>query len=675
MYHTHFGLENGLFGDGIAADSAVFRSPKHEQVVAQFKLALSAPSAALVLRGPAGVGKTTLTASTLRASGTRLALAWLNGMPTNPTELLELVLVELGVNTLRTTRIERLQLWRQFQGEMRATESRLFVVVERTEDLSTEVLHAVDQLTAPDAVGNPGANLVLLGHATIDEHLAAPLLESLRQRIRVRTELTPFTEAELQDYLRHQVACAGGHYDRIFAPGTVAALHRYSGGVARLANTLCETALDLAANQLEKLLTPELLTKTALSVLGLVETTSTTRVAPPATSEPATAVASRSPAVVAPSVAPTAAVATAAPSAAAEPSRSVATAAPAPLPVTAAPALSANEATAPPAGADRPAAPSFTAVPVTARALTPTPTPALAAAPAPESPSIRISPPAAAAMTSAGTTTPVPATSNAKPAPTIVKPAPIEFEFDGGATDITDVAMAEFPVLTDAVEMPGDDLLYQRPAVATAQPTPVWPAPASPIQPVIAARSPMSQPAPALRTPASVPTTKPTAPASSRVETAYTAAKPAAAAPPPPKPAPAMPAAAAPKPAAPLPSPAIDSEDDDLLRQTQTMRAIAVAKSIDDISSSMAETLFGDAELDLVTAALASAAEWPDDDGHPAPAAVGKAEPVKASVKTEPAKTPPADDPWDLFGLGDDAPLELIDDSTLPPANRKSAAR
>ncbi len=113
------------------------------------------------------------------------------------------------------------------------------------------------------------------------------------------------------------------------------------------------------------------------------------------------------------------------------------------------------------------------------------------------------------------------------------------------------------------------------------------------------------------------------------------------------------------------------------------MRAIAVAKSIDDISSSMAETLFGDAELDLVTAAaLASAAEWPDGDEQPAAPAPRTPEPAKpaatAARKPEPVKPPaPAEDPFDLFGLGDDAPLELIDDSTLPPTGltRKSAAR
>ena len=119
----------------------------------------------------------------------------------------------------------------------------------------------------------------------------------------------------------------------------------------------------------------------------------------------------------------------------------------------------------------------------------------------------------------------------------------------------------------------------------------------------------------------------------------------------------------------------------------------------------MAETLFGDAELDLVTAALASAAEWPDENEQPAAPAARTPEPAKpaapaartpepakpaapAARTPEPAKpaarTPeppkpaaPVDDPFDLFGLGDDAPLELIDDSTLPPSGvtRRSAAR
>jgi type II secretory pathway predicted ATPase ExeA len=644
MYHAHFGLEKGLFGDGIATDAAVFRSPKHDAVAANFKLALGSQSSGVVLRGPAGVGKSTLTSAVLRASSTRLALAWINATPANAAELLELVLVELGVNTVGTTRIERLQLWRQFQAETRATESRLFVVVERTEDLPTDVLHALDSLTAADAVGNLGANFVLLGHGAIEQHLAAPVLESLRQRIRLRAELVPFTEAELQDYLRHQVACAGGHFDHVFAPGTVATLHRLSGGVARLANNLCETALDVAASQQQKLLTPDLVTKTAQSVLGLVEAVQ---------ARPAEPAVVRQPPVV------TAPVATfvALPPPAVEPPvlKVLLATAPVAAPVTAPVAAS---VIAPMTPAPAPMAASAPATP-TPRILLAATTPLAAAPSGPPPPAV-----AAAAAPAAAANSAVPPAPPA--APTVAAPPKREreFEFDGGATDISDVALADFPVLTDAVEEP----IVAPPKRAAAPP---------PIEPVAAApRAPAPQPAAVARAPAAPAAAKPAAPPMSRVETAYAAPKaapkPAPVATPPA--APAAPAAKATAPPAPLRSPGVDTDDDDLLRQTQTMRAISAAKSIDDISSSMAETLFGDAELDLVTAALASAAaEWPEDQEEPAKAtaqpAPSKPQPQKAATSTE--------DPFDFLGLGDDAPLELMDDATLPPINptARSAAR
>lgn len=96
------------------------------------------------------------------------------------------------------------------------------------------------------------------------------------------------------------------------------------------------------------------------------------------------------------------------------------------------------------------------------------------------------------------------------------------------------------------------------------------------------------------------------------------------------------------------------------------MRAISLAKSIDDVSDSMAETLFGEADLDFLSAALASA--------------VGEGDEAEASASAPSAPTPPTappvDDLMDLFNLGPDAPLELIDDSAAPQGDqRKSSVR
>jgi hypothetical protein len=574
-------------------------------------------------------------------------------MATNAAELLELLLVELGINTLRTTRIERLQLWRQFQGEMRATDSRLFIVVERTEDLAHEVLHALDQLTAPDAAGNSGANLVMLGHPGIEQHLAPSLLESLRQRIRLHADLEPFTEAELQDYLRHQVACAGGHFDRIFAPGTVAALHRYTRGVARLANTLCESALDVAAAQNQMQLTAELISKTAVAQLKLVEPVTAARIPSAAASRaPAPVVAMPVAAATAAKAAPT--IATAATGVVPAPGLAVFPATPlaVPTPAVATPAVATPVATAftvataagiTPAvatpAATGPAVPApVAAVPAAATlAATATPQPVLLAAvatalpPAPVAAERHLHPTAQAA--------PLPAESQ-----------PPEVEYDGSATDVADVAAADFPVLTDAVEFPLATSLFKRTAPIPAVP----PAATAPPAAAAIAAKPASKPA-------------------GRIETAY--APPKAVTPPPTAWSPPAERAAAPKPAPVTPqSVSADPEADDALRQTQSMRAIAIAKSIDDLSELDAETLFGDAGLDLVSAALASAAEWPDDELEPVAPPAAPLPRAQHEAKKAP---PPADDPFDFFGLGEDAPLELIDDSAPLASDhaRKTATR
>jgi predicted flap endonuclease-1-like 5' DNA nuclease len=82
----------------------------------------------------------------------------------------------------------------------------------------------------------------------------------------------------------------------------------------------------------------------------------------------------------------------------------------------------------------------------------------------------------------------------------------------------------------------------------------------------------------------------------------------------------------------------------------------------------MAETLFGDAELDFLSTSLATETA-PTPAPAPTPAAKARPKPAKAASSDD-------DDLLDLLGLSD-APLELIDDSTPPPGDqsRKSGAQ
>ena len=247
MYPRHFGLERSLFKGGIARGEEVFLGPRQQLITANLKIALTTRDSIVTLTGNLGVGKTTIAAQALRMNATRLALAWVGNAPLNRDELLELLLAEFEFTPFGMRRIERLHTWRQYLTELSVTDTRICILVENAQVAGLEVLQALQSLTAADPNGCPGANLVLMGQSGLHQLLETPDLAQLKQRTRSRQRLDPLNPEEVKEYLRHRTAAAGGEFETIFAPEAAAAFHRYSGGVPRVINNLCETVLTLAA--------------------------------------------------------------------------------------------------------------------------------------------------------------------------------------------------------------------------------------------------------------------------------------------------------------------------------------------------------------------------------------------------------------------------------------------
>jgi general secretion pathway protein A len=55
--------------------------------------------------------------------------------------------------------------------------------------------------------------------------------------------LKPLTEEETMAYIAHRLAVANGSRTVTFLPRAVQRIHRYSGGIPRLINLLCDRAL------------------------------------------------------------------------------------------------------------------------------------------------------------------------------------------------------------------------------------------------------------------------------------------------------------------------------------------------------------------------------------------------------------------------------------------------
>jgi hypothetical protein len=94
--------------------------------------------------------------------------------------------------------------------------------------------------------GETRVRIVLAGSMELEELFARPEFQAFNQRIAARCYVEPFDRAETLDYLRFQVAVAGGQVERVFDHGALDAVNRASEGIPRLINQLCDHALILA---------------------------------------------------------------------------------------------------------------------------------------------------------------------------------------------------------------------------------------------------------------------------------------------------------------------------------------------------------------------------------------------------------------------------------------------
>ena len=85
--------------------------------------------------------------------------------------------------------------------------------------------------------------IVLIGQPELDEKLDDTSLRQLRQRITVRAYLGPLDEGEVGQYVAHRLEMAGANGRITFEPKSLNLAYRYSGGIPRLINAVCDHAL------------------------------------------------------------------------------------------------------------------------------------------------------------------------------------------------------------------------------------------------------------------------------------------------------------------------------------------------------------------------------------------------------------------------------------------------
>ena len=247
MYLEHFKLRELPFR--LSPDPAfLYPSQIHSRAKAYMESTIWFTDGFVVITGEIGSGKTTLIETFLKEIEQDVVVAQINQTQVSPIEFLQTLLAQFGFSPFRMRKAELLATLNNFLIEQYANGRKVLLIVDEAQNLSNKVLEEVRLLSGVETTKEKVLRIILAGQPELNAKLDSPELAQLKQRVRLRFHLSALTEQDMAAYIRHRLAIAGANHD-IFDAETYPTIFRYTGGIPRLINTLCDTALLAAFAQ------------------------------------------------------------------------------------------------------------------------------------------------------------------------------------------------------------------------------------------------------------------------------------------------------------------------------------------------------------------------------------------------------------------------------------------
>jgi general secretion pathway protein A len=194
-----------------------------------------------VITGEIGSGKTTLLRYLLRRISPSVTVGLISSSPQGRHELLQMILMSLEQSFEGDYPIlfKRLQdfLYGQF-----ANGRRTILILDEAQNLEPEALEHLRMLSNINADKFQILQLILVGQPQLRDVLMAPKLHQFAQRISSDFHLSPLDSKEVAKYVDFRLEAVGARR-LLFTEEACALIAIASGGIPRMINVLCDTAL------------------------------------------------------------------------------------------------------------------------------------------------------------------------------------------------------------------------------------------------------------------------------------------------------------------------------------------------------------------------------------------------------------------------------------------------
>lgn len=242
MYLEYYGLTEAPF-DITPNPRFLFYSTKHREAFNHLLYGIRERKGFVQLTGEVGAGKTTLCRAMLEKLNGHYSTALILNPVMSANELMQAIAMEYGLPVTGLDRLNTVNVINGFLLHQVERGKDTVLIIDEAQDLTDDLLEQVRLLSNLETDNRKLLQIVLLGQPELRDRLNAHRLRQLRQRITVRYHLRPLSRFEVSHYIQHRLDVSGAKGAPYFTRPALWRVFRYSGGIPRLVNAVCDKAL------------------------------------------------------------------------------------------------------------------------------------------------------------------------------------------------------------------------------------------------------------------------------------------------------------------------------------------------------------------------------------------------------------------------------------------------
>ena len=251
MYKQYFQFSRKPF-ELLPNPDFFYLSPSHKKALTYLNYGVRERLGFILLTGQVGTGKTTIVRKLIDKHMQEALIAHIFHTQAEDQQLLAMINEEFGIASESKNKAKLLRELHDFLIDQYSKRKPVVLIIDEAQNLSATVLEDIRMLSNLETKNDKLLHIILVGQPELRQTLAAPELLQLRQRIQINCNIEPLSMNETEYYILHRLEYAGNRNALVFSDECFSEIHRYTKGIPRLINIICDfILLDAFANDLK----------------------------------------------------------------------------------------------------------------------------------------------------------------------------------------------------------------------------------------------------------------------------------------------------------------------------------------------------------------------------------------------------------------------------------------